>query len=373
MSHRFFVASRKGLFTVERSAEVAKPWAITATAFLGDNVSMVLPDPRDGCVYAALEHGHFGVKLHRSINGGKDWEECATPTYPEKPTGFKDRDTWGKEIPWNTVRIWSLETGGAAETGHLWCGTIPGGLFHSQDRGTSWSLVRSLWDHPARQHWFGGGADLPGIHSICVDPRDPRCVHVAVSCGGVWLSKDAGETWEPRAQGMRASYMPPERQNDPDVQDPHRLVQCATQPDCLWTQHHDGIFRSRDGGKSWQEIPKSAPSTFGFAVAVHPQDPDTAWFLPAESDQRRMASAGQIVVTRTRDGGKNFEVLREGLPQTHAYDLVYRHGLDIDLSGERLCFGTTTGSVWISEDQGDRWQCVSNHLPPVYCVRFVNV
>jgi hypothetical protein len=112
------------------------------------------------------------------------------------------------------------------------------------------------------------------------------------------------------------------------------------------------------------------PSHFGFAVAVHPHDGDTAWLVPAIKDERRIPVDGKVVVVRTRDGGKSFTVLREGLPQQHAYDLVYRHGLAVNTSGETLAFGSTTGSLWVSEDQGDSWQCVSTHLPPIYCVRF---
>jgi photosystem II stability/assembly factor-like uncharacterized protein len=135
-------------------------------------------------------------------------------------------------------------------------------------------------------------------------------------------------------------------------------------------QHHNGIFRSDDGGANWVEIAEAGPSTFGFPVVVHPDDPDTAWFIPAIKDEKRIPVAGAVVVTRTRDGGKSFEVLRNGLPQQHAYDLVYRHALDIDASGNRLAFGSTTGNLWVSEDQGDSWQSISQHLPPIYGVRF---
>jgi len=239
-----------------------------------------------------------------------------------------------------------------------------------RDRGGSWQLVESLWRHPKRPGWFGGGAELPGVHSVCVDPRDARHVTVGVSCGGVWVTRDAGASWRCQADGMRAAYMPPERQGDPDVQDPHHVVQCGANPDVLWVQHHNGVFRSTDGAASWHEIETVKPSAFGFAVAVHPDDPDTAWFVPGVSDEHRIPVKGRVVVARTRNGGKSFQVLTKGLPQAHAYDLTYRHGLDIDETGDRLAFGTTTGSLWISEDQGDFWETVAEHLPPVYSVRF---
>ena len=369
MSRRLFVATRKGLFTVERNG--GGSWAVTQAAFLGDNVSMMLPDARDGSAYAALEHGHFGAKLHRSRDGGGTWEECAVPAYPPQPEGADDRDGFGKPLPWKVVKVWALEAGHASEPGVLWAGTIPGGLFRSGDGGDSWELVRPLWRHPKRREWFGGGADQPGIHSICVDPRDTKRVAIGVSCGGVWVSEDMGETWDCRADGMWAAYMPPDQKFMPEVQDPHRVVRCAARPECLWAQHHNGVFRTTDGGATWHEVTSVQPSVFGFAVAVHPTDPDTAWFVPAIKDERRIPVGGQVVVARTRDGGRTSEVLRNGLPQEHAYDLTFRHALDVDGRGESLTFGTTTGSLWASDDQGDSWQCVSRHLPPIYAVRFV--
>jgi hypothetical protein len=148
------------------------------------------------------------------------------------------------------------------------------------------------------------------------------------------------------------------------------MVQCRATPDVLWVQHHNGIFRSVDGAASWREIENVAPSAFGFAVAVHPADPDIAWFVPAVKDDKRYPLDGRIVVNRTQDGGRTFEALTRGLPQAHAYDLVYRHALDVDESGARLVFGSSTGSVWVSEDGGESWQALSAHLPPVYAVRF---
>lgn len=369
MSLRLLVGTRKGVFTVERAQ--GKRWEITNVAFLGDTASIVFPDRRDGSVYVSLEHGHFGSKLHRSADGGGAWEEVAVPVYPEpKPDELQVNPMSGKTIPWKLEKIWALEGGHASEPGVVWCGTLPGGLFRSHDYGKSWEMIRSLWDDPRRNDWFGGGADLPGIHSICVHPADPGHVTVGVSCGGVWMTRDAGKTWDCKADGMWAAYMPPDRKFDPVIQDPHRVVQCPSRPECLWAQHHNGVFRSTDGAESWREVTDVPPSTFGFAVAVHPNDPETAWFVPAIKDERRIPVDGKVVVTRTRDGGRSFDVLREGLPQQHAYDLTFRHALDVDETGDRLAFGSTTGALWVTEDQGDAWQCVSQHLPPVYCVRF---
>jgi len=364
MSDEILVSTRKGLFTLGRGP---KGWAVRRADFLADNVTLSLHDRRDGWSYAALNHGHFGVKLHRKAPGG-GWEECATPAYPPKPEGLVDLDGWGKPVNWTTQMIWALEPGGAGE---LWCGTMPGGLFRSSDRGTSWEMIRSLWEMPDRNKWLGGGADIPGIHSICVDPRSPKTVRVGVSCGGVWTTHDAGLTWAQSAHGMKFDHGPPEHALNPDTQDPHMMVQCPAAPDRLWVQHHCGIFISSDASKSWQEV-KAEPSSFGFGVAVHPRDPDTAWFVPGIKDEKRIPVDAKLVVTRTRDGGKSFDVLRKGLPQEHAYDLVFRHALAIDETGDRLAFGSTTGGVWVTEDQGDSWRMVSHTLPPIHAVRFAS-
>jgi hypothetical protein len=366
MSGKLLVGTRKGLFRIQRGA--TGHWTIARHWFEGDPVSMVLAEP-GGPLHAALDLGHFGVKLRRSEDDGGTWMEAAAPEYPPKPV---DKDPLrGLEVPWSTKLIWSLEAG-ARDNGvsELWCGTLPGGLFHSHDGGGSWELVRPLWDHPRRQEWMGGGYDYAGIHSILIDPRDSRHITVAVSTGGVWTSRDAGASWSLIGEGLRNAYMPPERAADPLPQDAHRVVQCRAHPDRLWMQHHNGIFRSDDGGSHWTELQDVPPSSFGFAVAAHPTDPDTAWFVPATKDERRFPVNARLVVTRTRDGGRSFEQLDQGLPEAPAYDLVYRHGLDLSADGQCLAFGSTTGSLWVSEDQGDHWQAVSHHLPPIACLRF---
>lgn len=358
---RLWVASRKGLIPFMREAG---GWRAGAPAFLGEPVTMVLHDARDGTLYAALRLGHFGTKLHRSSDGGASWEEAAAPAFPPKP------ETSADETPWSVDVIWSLAAGGASQPGRLWAGTIPGGLFRSDDRGSSWQLVESMWNRPERLQWFGGGYDHPGIHSICVDPRDPRRVSLAVSCGGVWHSGDDGANWTLGGNNLRADYMPPERANDLDIQDPHCMVQCAADAQTFWIQHHNGIFVTRNGGDEWQAVDPRVTSDFGFAVAVHPQDPNTAWFVPAAKDALRIPMDGKLVVSRTRDGGKTFEVIDRGLPAPPAWDLIYRHGLVVDESGRTLAMGSTTGGLWISEDGGDSWTCASAHLPPIYALRF---
>jgi photosystem II stability/assembly factor-like uncharacterized protein len=352
-SDTVLIATRKGLFQYDIGA--ATP-TIVASHFLGSPVSTVMVDRRDGAWYAGLDHGHFGVKIHRSDDRGASWAELPYPAFPEGESA-------------STRLLWTLEPGHADQPGVVWCGTIPGGLFRSDDRGQSWELNRPLWDEPGRREWFGGGYDQPGIHSISIDPRSADTMSIGVSCGGSWFTDDGGKSWTV-STGMRANYMPDNRLEDPRIQDPHRIVRCPAAPDMLWTQHHSGIFKSVDNGHTWSAVTDVSPSAFGFAVAVHPDEPDTAWFVPAQSDEIRVPVGGAMVVNRTRDGGRSFETISAGLPQQDAYHLVYRHGLDVDSTGRRLVMGSTTGSLWLSEDAGTSFRQLSSSLPPVFTVRF---
>lgn len=352
MTAPLHAASRKGLLTYRKSSG---GWDLARTDFLGEPVSAVLADPRDGTLYAALALGHFGVKLHRSDDGGDSWQELPAPAYPASDEGD------GPSVK----LLWTLVAGGADEPGVLWAGTLPGGLFRSADRGDSWSLVESLWDHPARKGWFGGGYDDPGIHSVCIDPRDSRHLTVGVSSGGVWRSDDGGSSWRQTGQGLRAAYLPPEQAYTLTNQDPHRLARCPTAPDVIWCQHHNGIFLSEDGGETFNEIDTAVPSAFGFAVAVHPADPDTAWFVPAVKDECRVPVDRRMVVSRTTDRGKSFKTFDGGLPPAPAFDLVYRHGLAIDDDAGHLAMGSTTGGLWVGDGGGEHWTQVSTQLPPI--------
>ena len=304
-------------------------------------------DPRSGDLIAALNHGHFGIKLHRSRDGGATWTEIAAPKYPEKPDGLQTEDAGRRRAGRRLVAEAGLgaRAGRRGSAGRDLVRHAARRTFKSEDGGDSWALNRELWDDPRREQWFGGGADQPGIHSICVDPRDSQHVKIGVSCGGVWTTRDGGRQWSLTAKGMRADFMPPDKQFEENVQDPHMVAQCRSNPDVLWVQHHNGIFKSTDGAATWTELTGITPSSFGFAVAVHPHDPDTAWFVPGISDEKRCPVDGRVVVNRTRDGGKTFETITRGLPQQHAYDLVFRHALDVDRS---------RAARWSSDRRPDR-------------------
>jgi BNR/Asp-box repeat len=356
MSERMLLATRKGLLQLKRRNG---GWSIERTNFPGVAVTATLHDKRDGMLYAMLKHGHFGSKLHRSQDGGQTWSELSAPAFPAGAAGAP-----------TLFQVWTLEAGGAGEPGRLWAGALPAGLFRSDDRGEHWKLVSALWNVPEREKWFGGGYDDAGIHTISPDPRDANRLFVAISCGGVWESPDNGTSWTLHGDGMVAAYMPPELAGQKETQDPHRVARCAAAPDTMWMQHHCGIFRSIDAGRSWTSL-KLPGDDFGFAVAAHPNDPLTAWFVPAIKDELRVPRDGALSVTRTCDGGKTWQSFRNGLPQHDAYDLVYRHGLDVDQTGRQLAMGSTTGGLWVSEDAGEGWQLVNAHLPPIYALRLI--
>jgi photosystem II stability/assembly factor-like uncharacterized protein len=354
MADRMLVATRKGLLLFERAE---RGWQLARNDFPGVPVTAALADARDGALYAALKHGHFGCKLHRSDDEGRSWTELPAPAF--------DADAAGSPA---LFQVWTLEAGGADRPGRLWAGALPAGLFRSDDRGATWQQMRALWDVPEREKWFGGGYDDAGIHSISPDPRNSDRVAIAISCGGVWETCDAGAAWTLEGEGLVATYMPPELAGVKESQDPHRVVRCPAAPEVMWMQHHCGIFRSTDAGARWTQL-KPPSDDFGFAVAAHPREPGTAWFVPAVKDEMRVPRDGALAVTRTTDGGKTWQSFREGLPQRDAFDLIYRHGLDVDETGNRLAMGSTTGSLWASDDAGESWQLVNAHLPPIYAVR----
>ncbi|WIO73497.1 hypothetical protein QP938_09315 [Porticoccaceae bacterium LTM1] len=393
MANSILLGTRKGTVIIDRNGSGWQPRSILHE---GIPVCYAARDPRDGTLWSSLDHGHWGPKLSRSRDGGKTWEDVLSLKYPEGaryivkylPTPDFDPEAPAGEPEYKDAtvyKIWNLAFGSSDQPGRIYAGTIPGGLFVSDDGGDTWELNRPLWNHDSRggdlfsgdatseNKWGGTPASIdygvfePGIHSVVVDPRDPNHLYMAASTVGVMESNDGGESWTVRNRGLRMEYQP-----DPEAEwghDPHFMAACPGQPDHLWQQNHCGVFYSSDGAKSWKKV--SVPEQgvhFGFPVAVDANDGKTAWVVPARADSERMAIDGGLFVARTNDGGESWQALRNGLPQDNAYDIVLRHALDVD--GDCLCFGSTTGNVYLSEDRGESWQCLGNNFPPVYSVRF---
>lgn len=393
MADTILLGTRKGTVLIERTGSGWRPRPIMHP---GIPVCYAARDPRDGTLWASLDHGHWGPKLSRSRDGGATWEDVLSLKYPEGarhivqylPTPDFDPMAPAGEPEYKDAtvyKIWIIAFGTATQPGRMYAGTIPGGLFVSDDGGDSWELNRPLWNHESRggdlfsgeatsqTHWGGTPASIdygvfePGIHSIIVDPHNPDRIHVAVSSAGILETSDGGKTWVGRNKGMRIDYLP-----DPDSEwghDPHFVTACPGQPDCFWQQNHFGVYFSNDGARTWTKVSDTESGVhFGFPIAVDTHDGHTAWVVPARGDAERMAIAGGLFVARTTDGGRTWQSFRKGLPQENAYDIVLRHALDA--SENCLCFGSTTGNVYLSEDGGESWQCLGTNFPPVYSVRF---
>ena len=360
---KILVGTSKGLVIFERKE---KGWKVKEVFFLGFPVSTVYVNELTGTWWAGVSHRHWGQKLHFSNDQGTTWDEVAPPKYPS------DAKLSNGKIA-TLKKIWSLHHGGVENPESLWVGTEPGGLFFSEKNGQDLKLINGLWNHPSRSdqnQWFGAGRDHPFIHSIVVDPRDSQHVYIAVSCAGVFETKDGGTTWHPRNNGLVAAYLP-----NPNVEighDPHLLLQCKAESDVLWQQNHCGIFRSTNGGATWNNVTdNNGIANYGFALAIDDENPLRAWVIPAISDGMRVAHDLTLTVCRTEDGGETWESLTNGLPQEYCFDIVFRHSLAID--GSTLVFGTTTGNLYLSENNGDDWECVSSNLARVEGVVFSNI
>ena len=331
--------------------------------FAGFSVNMVYVDERSGRWWVGVSHKHWGQKLHYSDNRGEEWIETVVPSFSgvQLPTG----------APAKLRQIWCMHHGGYDRPEVLWLGTDPGGLFMSKDQGESFTLVDSLWNHPSRQsemQWFGAGSDYPFIHSIIVNPDDSNHIYVAVSCAGVFESKDGGSSWHPKNKGLVAAYLP-----NPHVDvghDPHRLLMASSNTAVLWQQNHCGVFYSNDGGEYWHDVSVTGGIPYyGFALAVDEKEAGKAWVIPVESDEQRVAPDLKLEVYETSDFGGTWYTRSEGLPERPVFDIVLRQAFAN--KRELKVFGTTNGNLYYSCDEQIHWQQHSAHLTKVNTVTII--
>ncbi len=356
------IGTAKGLFVASsdddrRTWSVSEPPEFPMTGIYAVAVDKRHAPPR---LLASFTSSHFGPSLATSDDLGATWHE---PDHA--PIAFP-QDT-GEALR----RVWSIAPGPTDQPDRVYAGTEPSALFRSDDGGSTFEMVRALWDHPHREQWgegFGGQA----IHTVLPHPTDPDALVVAMSTGGVYRTDDDGRTWTARNAGIKAYFLP-----DPWPefgQCVHKVARDATDPSRLYAQNHHGVYRSDDAGDHWESIADDLPTDFGFAIVAHPHRAGTIWSFPITADGERFPPEARCRVFRSTDAGKSWEALDLGLPQHPYYGIVLRDALCVDdaqVAG--VYFGSRTGDVYASRDEGDTWQLVASGLPDVLCLRAVEL
>jgi hypothetical protein len=351
------VGTMKGAFLVWSNA-ARREWRIDGPHFRGEAVYALAMDQRGGRrrILAGGQSMHWGSVIRASDDFGATWSA------PDRQN-VRFAEGSGDAL----ANVWQIKPGRASEPDVVYCGVEPAALFQSHDAGESWSPVEGLLNTPDRARWTPGGGGLC-LHTIVLDPADERRMAVAVSTGGVYRTDDGGESWRARNHGVRADFLPDKH---PEFgQCVHKVVNHPARPERLFLQNHWGLYRSDDWGDQWHDIANGVPSDFGFAMEVHPHDPDTVYIVPLESDQFRVVPEARLRVYRTLDAGASWEPLGEGLPQHDAYETVLRDGLAADRHDPAgIYFGTRGGKLFGSADAGESWMEIADGLPPIVCVK----
>jgi hypothetical protein len=353
------VGTMKGAFVL-RSDKSRKKWKIEGPHFRGEAVYALLHDTRGDRprTFAATNSMHWGPTLRTSDDNGKTWSKPGPQTvrFPEDS---------GRAL----AQIWQIVSGRRTEPDVFYCGVEPAALFESRDGGESWQPNQGLLNHEHQPKWQPGGGGLC-LHTIVVDPDNPRRMLIAMSTGGVYRSEDGGKSWRARNSGVRAQFMPEEHRYPEFGQCVHKVVHHPGRPGRLFLQNHWGLYRSDDWGDNWVDIANGVPSDFGFAMQMHPHDPDTVYIVPIEADIFRATPEAKLRVYRTRNAGASWEPLTKGLPQSGAYENVLRDALAADsFDSAGIYFGTRSGKLYGSRDEGGSWTEIADALPPIVCVK----
>ena len=359
-----YVATRKGLWTLS-SDVTRRSWKLAGPHFLGHIVHHALRDPRDGrTLLAAARTGHLGPTIFRSTDRGRTWAEASRPPAFDPGSGRAvDHTFW-------------LTPGHSSEPGTWYAGTSPQGLFRSVDGGATWDGVAGFNAHPQRKAWCNGDEegtpDGAKLHSVLVDPRDPLHLYIGMSSGGVFESIDGGADWQPLNRGVRADFLPAP---EPEFgHDPHCVRLAPRVPDRLYQQNHCVIYRLDRPDVRWTDIGAALPKAvgaIGFPLVLHPVDPETLWVFPMDGTDvwPRVPPRGRPAVYRSDNGGRTWQRQATGLPSAQSWWTVKRQAMTVDRAQVAgVYFGTTSGELWGSRDEGRTWQCLARHLPEIYAI-----
>jgi hypothetical protein len=386
-SVRVLVGTRKGAFLLTSDGKRQK-WDISGPHFAGWEMYHLKASPVDpNRIYASQTSGWFGQIIQRSDDGGKTWHQPGTPpgeptTAPDgSPKGESNKfvyDTsaatgkpltthqWydGTQHPWEFKRVWHLEPS-LTDANVVYAGVEDAALFRSTDGGTTWHELAGLRDIQGAK-WAPGAGGM-GLHTIILDPANPKRIFVAISSAGAFRSDDGGQTWKVITKGLKSQYMP-----DPTAEVGfcvHRIAMHPKRPNTLFMQLHWDVMRTDNAGDLWTEVSGNLPTDFGFPIEVHAHEPDTVYVVPITSDSLHYPPEGKLRVFRSKTGGNEWEALTKGLPQENCYVNVLRDAMAVDsLESGGVYFGTTGGQVYVSPDGGDQWTPIVSHLPPVLSV-----
>jgi photosystem II stability/assembly factor-like uncharacterized protein len=362
---RVLIGTRKGAFLATADG-ARRNWDISGPHFAGWEIYHLKGSPADpNRLYASQNTGWFGQLIQRSNDGGKTWEPVGNKFLYEGETGTHK---WydGTPHPWEFKRVWHLEPS-LSNPDTVYAGVEDAAMFRTTDGGQTWQELTGLRTHRSASNWTPGAGGL-GVHTIVIDPSNPKRLFIAISAAGVFRSEDDGQTWRPVNRGLKSQYELP----DPDAQVGHcvhRIAMHRSRPNVLFMQKHWDVMRTDNGGDSWEEISGNLPTDFGFPIDVHAHEPDTVYVVPIKSDSEHYPPEGKLRVYRSRTGGNEWKALTNGLPQKDCYVNVLRDAMAVDsLDSCGVYFGTTGGQVYVSPDSGDTWSTIARDLPAVLSV-----